>query len=399
MRLLVVTSSFPRHPHDHAGRFVLDLSLGLAAAGESVAHVVPFEEGCSESEDIAGMSVSRFRYGPRWLRESLAYGDGMGANLKANPLRRAIQIPSFLRSMRRAVKEQLGCGEFDCILSHWLVPAAWASAVADLPRMAICHGGDIHALSRWPLGGRILASIMRRTQHVFFVSEDLRGRAEKLLARQGVPMPENSVVPMGVDTGAFGRGAGESLRSEWGVQGDGRKVILGVGRLVHLKGFDCLIRAAVGLRGAKVVLVGEGPERRRLEDLARVCDVSVIFRGHQSPEALPDHFAAADIVCIPSRVGRHGRAEGHPMVLAEAMASGTAVVGARSGGLAAALDGRGVLFQPDDETALRLALQSLIDDDVMRARMSEEARQRAPEFDRARVADAVRKVGYNLING
>lgn len=395
MRLLVVTSSFPRHAHDHAGRFVLDLSLGLSAAGETVEHIAPWEDGCSEKETLeGGVAVRRFRYGSRWLPESLAYGDGLGANLQRSPIRRVLQLPAFLRGMRRAVTQRLREETFDCVLSHWLIPGAWASTRVSIPHMAICHGGDIHALSRWPMGARLLASITRRTQHVFFVSEDLRRRAGSLLAARGVPMPNCSVVPMGVDASAFGSAVGVADNA-------GEKIILAVGRLVHLKGFDTLIQAASTLCGARVVVVGDGPERASLEQLARSLNAAVEFRGHQSPSALPSHYAEADIVCIPSRVGPRGRAEGHPMVLAEAMTTGTCVVASRSGGLTAALEGTGggVLFEPDDVDGLAAILQDLIDDGIKLRRISEEARSRGPEFDRARTAESVRKVGYTLING
>lgn len=405
MRTLVVSSSFPRRTGDHAGRFVLDLSMGLSALGDEVVHVAPWEGGCPLQEELSpGVSVERFKYAPAFMAESVAYGDGIGANLHRRAVGRLVQVPGFLRQMRRAVAAQIAKGAFDRVLSHWLVPGAWAAVKPAermaVPHYAVSHGGDVHALGRLPLGGRLTQGITSRTRHVFFVSEDLRRKTGVILDRRGAPMPESSIVPMGVDLKAHQSGSGDALRRKWSVDGEIRLLVLGVGRMIPLKGFDVLIRAASQVEGVHLVLVGDGPERQSLERLSQECNAGVSFVGAIQGTDLPDFYDAADVVCIPSRLGRGSRSEGHPMVLSESMASGTCVVASRTGGLTEALEGKGggLLFEPEDICGLSSLLRTLLLDRAYLQRLSAEANARGPGFDRLHTAKAVHdvmsEVGY-----
>jgi glycosyltransferase involved in cell wall biosynthesis len=124
----------------------------------------------------------------------------------------------------------------------------------------------------------------------------------------------------GVDTERFNPAArSEALRAQWGADAN-TPVLLCVGRLALEKNLDLLLDAYALLRThtpqAKLVLVGDGPDRARLQ--ARCPEA--IFTGLQRGEALAAHYASADLFAFPSLTETWGN------VVTEAMASGLAVV-------------------------------------------------------------------------
>jgi D-inositol-3-phosphate glycosyltransferase len=158
-----------------------------------------------------------------------------------------------------------------------------------------------------------------------------------------VPAERVSVIPLGVDLEAFRPRDVAAARAEVGAE-PGTRVLLAVGRLEPLKGFDILIRALGQLTVEEdvVLLLAGGdersaPERARLEAVAREAGVEehVRFLGAVPHEALPRYYNAADVVVVPSFYESFG------LVALEAMASAVPVVASRVGGLVATIsDGR-----------------------------------------------------------
>ncbi|WP_207938795.1 glycosyltransferase family 4 protein [Actinomadura darangshiensis] len=170
-----------------------------------------------------------------------------------------------------------------------------------------------------------------------------------------------------VDTVRFRPGLdGYAVRRRHGL-GEG-PVVLSVARLVRRKGHDMLIRAwgdVVRRRpDARLVIVGDGPMRHRLTELAdRVAPGTVTLTGHVSAADLPRYYAAAAVFALPCRDDRHGlQTEGLGLSVLEASATGLPVVVGRSGGSPASLlDGRtGVLVDATGPDELALTLHGLL---------------------------------------
>jgi len=201
-----------------------------------------------------------------------------------------------------------------------------------------------------------------------FVVANSRGLRD--LALRTTPGLEIKVVPNGVDTRKFHppkfRGPDVPVR------------ILFLGRLSPQKGVEYLLRAVANLpadiRGSvHLVIVGDGPERRRLEQLAARLSVDNVteFRGWADREEVPQLYRAADIYALPSLY------EGMPNTLLEAMASGLAVVATDVAGseeLVRSGD-NGLLVPPRDPAALTAALEQLISSPELRRNLGRAARE------------------------
>ena len=170
---------------------------------------------------------------------------------------------------------------------------------------------------------------------------------------------------------------------------DGCARILAVGRLLPLKGHALLLEAAAQLLAGgahlQVTIVGDGPERARLERLSRELGIEshVRFAGAVGRDKLAGHYSEADIFCLPSF------AEGVPVVLMEAMAAGLPVVATRVGGIPELVrdEETGLLVYPGRPDLLADALRRLMESGPLRRSLSEAGRSWvAAEFEIGRSA-------------
>ena len=160
--------------------------------------------------------------------------------------------------------------------------------------------------------------------------------------------------------------------SEFQFRIDGRKprTVLAVGSLEKIKGFHYLIQAVARLVGwgvdVQLELVGSGPERERLTQLADRLGVSsrVTFRGLLTFDRVRDAMAQATILVHPST----GLGDAVPTVIKEAMAVGVPIVASRVAGIPELVDdGRcGLLVPPKDVDALANAMERLLTDEALR---------------------------------
>ncbi len=145
----------------------------------------------------------------------------------------------------------------------------------------------------------------------------------------------------------------------------------------------------------KLRLVGDGPERAALEALARELGVSesVTFAGRLPEEETLAEIARADLLVLSSFM------EGLPIVLMEAMAVGVPVVASRVAGIPELVeDGEtGLLFTPSDWDELATRIDSLLGDEALQARLTEQARAKvASEFDTRKSAKEIAELFNSL---
>jgi colanic acid/amylovoran biosynthesis glycosyltransferase len=129
-------------------------------------------------------------------------------------------------------------------------------------------------------------------------------------------------------------------------------VVLFVGRLVPVKGCEYLIRAMAEIQSfapeAKLVVIGDGPLRNKLEQQASGSVRNFAFLGVQSPDVVRDWMNRATVFCTPSVISETGQREAFGLVFAEAQAMGLPVVSFASGGIPEAVsDGQTGFLVPE----------------------------------------------------
>jgi glycosyltransferase involved in cell wall biosynthesis len=192
---------------------------------------------------------------------------------------------------------------------------------------------------------------------------------EQLVAG-GVPRPRIVLIPSAVDPDRVRpRLAAAAVRAAQGVAADA-PLLLSIAALVRRKGHDVLLDALAGLaaRGLRPHLwvAGDGPERVALAHQAERLGLAGQVDWLGQRDDVGDLLAAADVLVLPSR------AEGLGVAALEAMAAGRAVVASAVGGLADAVadERSGLLVAPGDAVALGAALERLLREPELRARLA-----------------------------
>ena len=249
------------------------------------------------------------------------------------------------------------------------------------PYVVIAHGAEITVPGRVP-GSRVLGRrVLRGAAGVVAAGEYPAAACARTAGR---PVP-HVVVPPGVDPQRFRPLAASeraAVRAEYRLDPD-RPLVLGLSRLVPRKGFDVLIRAVAGLDDSvQLAIAGTGRDERRLMDLAVSHQIHqrVRFLGRVPDAALAPLYASADVFSMLCRDRWAGlEAEGFGIVFVEASACGVPSVAGRSGGShEAVVDGEtGFVVSPRDVDAVGAALERLLGDHDLRARMGTAARERA----------------------
>lgn len=267
------------------------------------------------------------------------------------------------------------------LLTHradFLRPALAARRMG-IPLAVIAHGNEYYGS---PRQGELIAALSRADVVIAvsrYALERLRG--------MGLRAKRTVAIPNGVGLEAFGpAGEGEIVRRRLGLEG--KKVILSVGRLEAVKGFDAVIRAlpriAEEAPEAAYLIVGAGPEEAALRALAKEVGAGdrVIFAG-EVPEigrGESAYYQACDVFAMPSReVAATGQAEAFGIAYLEAGACGKPVVGGRSGGSPEAVaDGEsGLLVDPDQAGSVAEAILRLLASPDLARSMGEAGRKRA----------------------
>lgn len=222
-----------------------------------------------------------------------------------------------------------------------------AARMAGVPIVRTLHNFLEPSLSPWA------RRQMARATRLVCVSQALKDH----LPEYGLPLDRAVVIPNGIDTERFAPGDAREAREALGLPLDAR-IVGAIGNLIPVKGYELLLQAMRDVPDALLALGGDGPERNRLEALARDLGIAdrVRFLGHQAdPRAV---YHAADLFAMSSRM------EAFPLVALEAQSCGKPVVAFAVGGIPEAVeDGRtGRLAPPEDPAALASAIRDVLDD-------------------------------------
>ncbi|WP_425309810.1 glycosyltransferase family 4 protein [Ammonicoccus fulvus] len=226
--------------------------------------------------------------------------------------------------------------------------------------LAISHGHETW-WARTPGARRLLRRIGDTTSAVSWISGHTRDRIAPALSPAARARMIRLAPPVATDHFAPAADARPA-----------RPTVISAGRFVSRKGFDTLLEAWAGVLRRwpaadlpELVLVGDGPQRRRLETLARGLPApeTVRFTGGVPHHRMPEFYARGHLFAMPVRPRWGGLdAEGLGMVYAEAAACGLAVVAGDSGGTRDTMipGESGVLVPPNDPAHLTGVLLELL---------------------------------------
>ncbi len=196
--------------------------------------------------------------------------------------------------------------------------------------------------------------------------------ARKVLQQKGY----RGILPIithGVAVDNFRPGNNDKLRREFSPEG--KPVIGYVGAFTRQKGLQTLL-AAVEALPCQLVMMGDGPEKKALGEIARERNLDIHFLPPSGHEAVAQAMNAMDILVLPS-ITLPGLTEKFGRVLIEGMASGLAVIGSDSGEIPVVIGDAGLVFREGDAMDLREKIARLLNDKALRGVYGEKGRARA----------------------
>lgn len=279
-----------------------------------------------------------------------------------------------LASYRRA-RELLQTGSFDVVHAHGNLVAYLLGRSARVPVVYTehdstpwsCHYRRLHErLARRAIYRAVNVPAFRRVAVVATACDSLR---RDLLERWGIPATHVETILNGADFDVFNPGRhGQPSLSPFS------RYCLFAGSLTPRKAPDLAMQALVEAPETNFVFAGDGPMRRRLEQLASELGVGerVAFLGVVSPDRLAALYTGADLLVLPTF------SEASPLVAFEAMACGTPVLSTRVAGLPELVSDwqTGFLVKPGDVGQLAIAMRFLTADRKKLARMGAEAQRK-----------------------
>jgi glycosyltransferase involved in cell wall biosynthesis len=246
-------------------------------------------------------------------------GDGTG--VRSLEMQRNTQLSALLR-LRRIIR----AGRYDVVHTHlyrsqiYGRPAAWLAGTPVV--LSTEHSiGETHLERRKMTSG--VQALYLATELFSDTTIAVSAAVRERMRKWGIRARKLTVIPNGVDLDrvAFDSAGRDSVRAELGLS-PSDYVILLLGRLDQNKRFDKAIEAAAPILGpaAKVLVVGGGTERDRLEETARRCGVaeSVVFAGERHDVAAV--LSAADLLVASSKQETFG------LCVLEALANGMRVL-------------------------------------------------------------------------
>lgn len=376
MKILVLTTTFPRWKQDSTPTFIYDWSKRLQEIGFEIVVLAPSHDGAKRFEIMDGMKVYRFPYFFPAKYQKLAYGGGILPSLKKSNLAK-IQVPFFFISelyyaLRLVRKENI-----DVIQSHWLIPSGLIGAVCKKvygkKHISTELAAGLAALEILPFKKRLLHFILKNSDKITVLSSYIRERLF-YLSEFDILNRKIVIIPLGIDTIKYKPDNDKLLlRKKYNVKS--KNVILFIGRIVEKKGLQYLIKAMPDIiskySDTELIICGDGPLRMELENMTKNMglDNCIKFVGYVSDENIKiEYLSLSDILVVPSILTRNKDTEGLGVVILEGLATGTAVIASDIGGIPDIIkDGyNGFLVKPESSDCIAQETSKILSDDALK---------------------------------
>ncbi len=373
LEVLFITHNYIRFAGDFAGVFLHLLAWKLKGHGIKVHVVAPHDAAIREQEEIEGIKIYRFRYGPDH-KETFAYRGDMHRQLFKNPFK-IFRLLKFIRAEQKLASEIIDRENISVVSVHWLIPNAVAGRklkrkYKDRIKLYLhSHGTDIRLLTGVPLVYSFLKPAVKMSERWTVVSNFLK---QLVTAKDKTIDNKIEVVPLPNDEGVF-------YPDDNTVEDP--NLLVAVSRLTVQKRLDVLLKAVKIVSekhpAIKLGIYGAGPEKLNLKKLIDEFGLEGRVKIHRPVDQkdLRQVYNKAAAVILNSVD------EGFGLALTEAMLCETAVIGTRSGGIVDIIDDKetGLLVEPDDPDQLAEAILQIVKDESLRRRLAEAGYEKAAE--------------------
>jgi len=345
-----------------------DIAKHLSARGHSVHILTLLEEGQSRESVETGVTVHRISF----------------------PKLRFVGFPIFCLAMVSRLRK------IDPDIVHiqgfWIASfGLLAGKLLRKPYVVWSHG---YAWSQMYIPSRFSSCVttiaLKDADAIIALSDHMKEEIQRVWPRD---MPSIFTIPNGIDLPGFERVSRNAARIYLGI-GEDDTIVLYVGRLHSAKGLPYLVEAMSLLRQresrARLVLVGDGDERERLELLVDYLGLStcVRFIGRVEPEGVQAYLAASDVFVLPSE------REGFGNVLLEAMAAELPIVATNVGGIPSIIEDEtnGFLVEPRDAAQIADKVALILNSPLLRLSMSKNNRKRVQQYSWESVVNDLERV-------
>ena len=315
-------------------------------------------------------------YAPKW-QGAAEFDAAQPFPVVRHPTSLMLPLPSVARRAAAIAREhKCEAVLFGAAAPLGLITPALRKSAGITRAVGLTHGHEA-GWAALPGARALLHRIGNEVDTLTYLGEYFRSRMARALSAEAAGRMVR--LAPGVDTAEFRPGAGgAAIRERLGLTS--RPLVVCVSRLVPRKGQDTLLQAWPAVRreisGATLLLVGAGPYRKALEQLAAKLGIAdaVVFAGSVPQAELPAYFEAGDVFAMPCRTRRRGLdVEGLGIVYLEASATGLPVVVGDSGGAPdAVLDGEtGYVVPGSDPDSAARRITELLADPAKAAAMGE----------------------------
>lgn len=294
--------------------------------------------------------------------------------------------PPYSLALAVAMQNTADRRKLDLLHVHYAVPHATSAWIAremlgrqGFKVITTLHGTDITLVGQDPSFQTITRFSILKSDGITAVSEYLR---RETVEHFDVPPDAIEMIPNFVDLERYRRDRHPCHRSK--LSQEGEKIFMHISNFRRVKRVDDVVRIFARAHRqlpARLVLIGDGPERGRAQQVAEEEGVAsrVVFLGKQ--ESVAELLACADVFLLPSALEAFG------LVALEAMACGVPVIATRVGGVPEVVpDGSAGHLRPVGQVdAMAEAALELLTDQTRWQRASDAARAAAVRFDAERV--------------
>ena len=353
MKVLVLTTTFPRYVGDSVPGFVYYLCKSMSDLGVDVTVLAPHTRE-KRYDVISDMNVERFDY-------FLNMGYGLPPKLKSKGFRK-YKVFFLAYSMWKHAKRI--SKTVDIIHGHWLFPSGYVASKLQKPYVMTAYGIELFLAKNNDLLRRFLRPSVEGADRIIAISKNTAMRTRELF-----PLAKTRIIRLGFSP----------LETKDQEEERTGNTILFVGRLVKRKGVEYLLRAIKHLEACipvELMIVGDGPERKNLEMLVHDLNLrNVTFYGFIPQSRLKSFYQRASVLVLPAITDPTGDTEGLGVVLLEAMSCGVPVIASSVGGIPDIItDGKtGLLVEEKNSLQLAEAIETILNDCELQSRLMNNA--------------------------